>query len=91
LEEAIPAKQKTRQNLDRMRRGSRSVTVPGTSTKLNLPDHAGLAWYAGLGAMATIELIEWPVALLIAGTHFIGNHAHNRDVQELAEGIDAGA
>jgi hypothetical protein len=74
-----------------MRRGVPSVTLPGTETKVNLPDRAGLAWYAGLTAMAAIELIEWPVAVLIAGTHFIENHSHNRDIQELAEGIDAGA
>lgn len=41
--------------------------------------------------MAAIDLIEWPLALLVAGTHFIENHSHNRDIQELAEGIDAGA
>jgi hypothetical protein len=41
--------------------------------------------------MTALELIEWPIALLVAGTHLIESHSRNRDVQELAEGIDAGA
>ncbi len=41
--------------------------------------------------MAAVELIEWPVALLVAGTHFVENHSHSRDVQELAEGIESGS
>lgn len=41
--------------------------------------------------MAAAELIEWPVALLVGATHSIENHSHSRDIQELAEGVDAGA
>lgn len=68
-----------------------SIRVPGTETNVTLPDRAGLAWYAGIGAMAAVELIEWPVALIIAGTHFLENNSRNRDLDELAEGIEAGA
>jgi hypothetical protein len=75
----------------RLREGRPSVTLPGTRTKINLPDRQAVLWYAGITAMAAIDLIEWPVALLVAGTHFIENHAHNRDIQELAEGIESGA
>lgn len=82
---------KTRRNISRLKRGGPSVNVPGTATKINLPDRSGLLWYAGIGAMAAAELIEWPIALLVAGTHFIENHSRSRDIQELAEGVDAGA
>ena len=41
--------------------------------------------------MSAVDLIEWPIAALVAGTHFIENHVHNRDVQQLADGIDSGA
>lgn len=86
----MPAGRTTRQNIQRARRGP-SVTLPLTNTRINLPDRPALAWYAGIGAMAAAELVEWPVALLIAGTHFIENHSHHRDIEELADGIDAGA
>jgi hypothetical protein len=57
------------------------VTVPGTSNRINLPDRKGREWYAGIGALVAVEMIEWTVALLIASTHFVENHS--RDVQEL--------
>jgi len=79
------------QEIQRIRRGPPSVRLPLIGTKVNLPDRAGLLWYAGIGGMAAVEIVEWPIALIIAGTHFVANHSHSRDVQELAEGIDAGA
>jgi hypothetical protein len=87
----MPARTTRQKNIARRRRRAPSVTLPGTATKINLPDRAGLAWYVGIGAMAAFELIEWPVALLVASTHFIENHSHNRDIEELAEGFEAGA
>lgn len=87
----MPPTRETHKHIDRLRRGAPSVTLPGTQAKINLPDGPSLFWYAGIGTMAVLELVEWPVALIIVGTHFIENHAHNRDVQELAEGIDSGA
>ncbi len=87
----MSATQKADQNIKRLRRGPPSATVPGTQAKINLPDRAGLVWYAGIATMTALELIEWPVALVIAGTHFIESHSRNRDVQELAEGIESGA
>ena len=87
----MSASGQTHHNIKRMRHGAPAAIVPGTRRKITLPDRAGLIWYAGVGAMTALELIEWPIALLIAGTHFVENHVHNRDVQQLAEGIDAGA
>jgi hypothetical protein len=75
----------------KLRHNAPSVTLPGTGTKIMLPDRPGLLWYAGVTAMAAVELIEWPIALLVAGTHFIEHHSHSRDIRELTEGIDAGA
>ncbi len=82
-------KRPTQHNVRRARRPS--VTLPVTDTKIRLPDAPALAWYAGIGVMAAAELVEWPVALLIAGTHFIEHNSRNRDIEELADGISAGA
>ena len=49
-----------------------------------------LAWYTGLALMALFEVIEWPVALVIAVGHEIAHRARNRAIRELAEGIEAG-
>lgn len=85
----MPTEETPHRNIDRLRHPA-SVTLPVAGTTINLPDGAALAWYTGLGAMAALELVEWPFALAVAGTHLLANHAHRRDVQELAEGIEAG-
>ncbi len=87
----MAAKDKSKQNVDRLRRGGPSVSLPGSDIKVNLPGRGGLVWYAGIGAMAALEVIEWPIAVVISATHFIENHSHSRDVQELADGIESGA
>ncbi len=86
----MATKQEREQNIHRMRRGGPSVSLPGSDIKVNLPGPAGLVWYAGIGAMAALELIEWPIALVISATHFVESHSHSRDVQELADGIESG-
>jgi hypothetical protein len=40
--------------------------------------------------MALFEIIEWPVAVVIAVGHEIAHRAKNRAIRELAEGIEAG-
>ena len=85
----MPSKQTRRRNVERLRHPA-SVTLPVAGTTVNLPDRAALAWYAGLAGMAAVELVEWPFALAVAGTHLLANHAHRRDVQQLVEGIEAG-
>jgi hypothetical protein len=41
--------------------------------------------------MAVLEVIEWPIALVIAAGHEISHRARTRALRELAEGIEAGA
>jgi predicted membrane protein len=49
-----------------------------------------LAWYAGLTLMALFEVIEWPIAVVIAVGHEISHRARSRAIRQLAEGIEAG-
>jgi hypothetical protein len=48
-----------------------------------------LAWYLGLGLMAVFEMIDWPVAIVIAIGHEIAHRARTQALRELAEGIEA--
>ena len=52
------------------------------------PEH--VAWYAGLIVMALFEVIEWPVAIVIAVGHEIAHRSRSKALRELAEGIEAG-
>jgi len=63
--------------------GSRHGTR-GPSTRVRL------AWYGGIGAMAAINLIEWPVALVVAASHYIQDHSNDQLADELVGGADAG-
>ncbi|MBS4728474.1 hypothetical protein MSM1_09025 [Mycobacterium sp. SM1] len=47
-----------------------------------------LAYYAGLAALAAFELIDWPVALVIAAGHIMANNHHNRILEELGEAME---
>ncbi len=55
------------------------VTVPR-------PDQ--LAYYGGLAALAVFELIDWPVALVIAAGHILASTHHNRLLEELGEAME---
>jgi hypothetical protein len=52
-------------------RGKRRLAGQRRSTQAALAGRADprLAWFLGLGLMAALEVIEWPVALVIAVGH----------------------
>jgi hypothetical protein len=49
-----------------------------------------VAWYVGLALMAVFEVVDWPVAIIIAVGHEITHRAHSQALRELADGIEAG-
>jgi hypothetical protein len=49
-----------------------------------------VAWYFGLALMVVVDVIEWPIALVIGVSHEIHRRAHSRVMRELAEGVEAG-
>lgn len=53
-------------------------------------DLARVAWYAGLGTLVALEVIEWPIAALLAASHFIEHNARHAIVRQLTEGLDEG-
>jgi hypothetical protein len=63
------------------------VTVPVIG-RLEIPRPEQLAYYGGLAALAAFELIDWPVALVIAAGHILASNHHNRILEELGEAIE---
>ena len=47
-----------------------------------------LAYYGGLAALAAFELIDWPVAVVIAAGHLLASNHHNKLLEELGEAIE---
>ncbi len=68
----------------------RSILVRHSQTTARFR-HRNLAWYAGLGVMAAIEVIEWPLAILMMLGHEIAHRAHSEALRDFAEGVEAGA
>jgi hypothetical protein len=52
-------------------------------------DPGHVAWYLGVAVMALFEVIEWPLAIVIAVGHEIAHRSRNKALRELAEGIEA--
>jgi hypothetical protein len=53
--------------------------------------HPRFAWYAGLAVMAAFEIIEWPLAIVMALGHEIAHRAHDQALRDFCEGLEAGA
>ena len=56
--------------------------------RVEIPRPDQLAYYGGLAALAAFELIDWPVALVIAAGHIMASSHHNRLLEELGEAME---
>jgi hypothetical protein len=48
------------------------IRVPGLG-EFAVPPADKIAYYAGLGLLAALQIIEWPLALAITAGHFIAD------------------
>jgi hypothetical protein len=60
-------------------------TRAGTVT---LPPPNRLLFYAGLGVLAAIEVIEWPVALIVGVGHLLAEQRHSRAGRDVGEAME---
>jgi hypothetical protein len=56
--------------------------------RVRLPRPEQLAYYGALGALAAVEIIDWPVALILAAGHVLMQNEHSRIAQEVGEALD---
>ena len=56
--------------------------------RTEIPRPEQLAYYGGLAALAALELLDWPVALVIAAGHILASNHHNRILEELGEAME---
>ncbi len=50
------------------------------------PEH--LAFYGALTALAVLEIIDWPVALVLGAGHALAQKRHSQLAQELGEALE---
>jgi len=69
----------------------RRKTSRPRSRRVTQHPHPRLGWYAGLAVMAAIEIIEWPLAIVMMLGHEIAHRAHSQALRDFAAGVEAGA
>ncbi len=65
------------------------LRLPWLNVSVPVPPPDRAAFYAGLTVMALAELIDWPVALVIAAGHALAARSRNRAVEGLAESAES--
>jgi hypothetical protein len=56
--------------------------------RVRIPRPEHVAYYGALGALAALEIIEWPIALAIAAGHALVQNQHNRAAEEIGEALE---
>lgn len=67
------------------------MRIPVLDLHVNRPSRGSLAWYGGVGAMATIGLVEWPLAAILVTGHVVAENSGSSSVSEAAEGASDAA
>lgn len=63
----------------------RQVRLPILDATVTLPPPDRVTFYVGLGALAAVELIEWPVAVVVGVGHFLATRSRSTAGKELGE------
>jgi hypothetical protein len=77
-----------REAVDKVREGETFVVNVPVVGQLEIPRPEQLAYYGGLAALAAFELIDWPVALVIAAGHLLAANHRNKLLEELGEAME---
>jgi len=55
---------------------------------VRLPEPQQLGYFAAIGALGVLGVLEWPVALVLASGHFLASNQRNRVVQQFGEALE---
>ncbi|ANS31409.1 hypothetical protein ACVH9Z_04805 [Rhodococcus opacus] len=84
-----PTNPSHRDTVERVRHAdSFAVKLPIVgSVGIPRPEH--LAFYAALGVLAALEVIEWPVAVIVAAGHVMAAEEHHRTLHEVGDALES--
>lgn len=69
-------------------RGGHRILLTADGTQLETPPVEHIVYYAGLGVLAAVEIIEWPVAVALTAGHFLMGLTSRPALKELGEVLD---
>jgi hypothetical protein len=77
-----------REAVERVREGeSFAVNLPIVG-KVDIPRPEQIAYYGGLAALAALEIIDWPVAVVIVAGHVLASNHRSKILEELGEAME---
>ena len=74
--------------VEKIREGETFVINLPLVGQVEIPRPEQLAYYGGVAALAAFELIDWPVAVVIAAGHLLAANHHNKLLEELGEAME---
>jgi hypothetical protein len=77
-----------REAVEPIRKGETFAVELPIVGQVQIPRPDQLAYFGGLAALAAFELIDWPVAVVIAAGHLLASNHHNRVLEELGEAME---
>lgn len=65
-----------------------SVSVQFDGRRVELPSQEQLWFLAGLGVIAAVGILDWPVAAAIAIGHWLSHSQHGQALREFGEALE---
>jgi hypothetical protein len=69
-------------------RGGHRLVLTVDKTSVEAPPVEHLLYYAGLGTLAAIEVIEWPLAVLLMAGHALMDMTNRPGLHQLGEALE---
>lgn len=70
-----------------LRKHTTHVSLPW-GVAVTLPSPEQLAFFGGIGALAALGVVEWPVAALLVAGHVLAESRHGRMLQEFGKALE---
>jgi hypothetical protein len=77
-----------RSAVERVREAETIVVTLPVVGRVRIPRPEELAFYGALAGLAALEIIDWPIALVIGAGHALAGNHHSKAVQELGEALE---
>lgn len=79
----------------RGRTSSSPVTCAGSGSRgaryrraIDIPRPEQVAYFGVLAALAAFEIVEWPIAAVVAAGHVLAENQHSRVAREFGEALE---
>jgi hypothetical protein len=77
-----------RSAVERVRNAETFVVTLPVVGRVRIPRPDQLAYYGALAGLAALEIIDWPIALVIGAGHALASNHHYKVAQELGEALE---